>query len=120
MPYSNKEDKRIHDRIYHLKHKVKRLKQNRERWRRNKQRYVYNTVYTKWGKRTVKIPRIGVCNMCRAVTKIDCAFTHFAHFGYDKTDLRKNILELCPKCHKHMDGFKKDLISGRFVTKVVD
>lgn len=119
MPYKDLEYKRFHDRQYHELHKESRLKQNRERWVKNKNRYRYNQVYTKWGKRTVKIPRTGICNLCRAVAKIDCAFTHFAHFGYDKNDLAKNVLELCPKCHKYMDGFIKDSITGRFINRGV-
>lgn len=116
MPYKDLEYKKFRDKLYHLEHREKRIKQNRERWQKNKERYKYNTVYTKWGKRTVRIPRTGVCNLCRAVAKIDCILTHFAHFGYDKNDLAKNILELCPKCHTYIDQHRRDSITGRFVT----
>lgn len=67
----------------------------------------------------VYIPRLGVCNFCRAVVPFDCSYTHFAHIEYDLQNLSLNVIELCPKCHKYMDGFIKDPETGRFTNRGV-
>lgn len=45
-------------------------------------------------------PRIGVCNVCRAVVPFDCKATHMNHHEYYESDPRKGALETCPACHK--------------------
>lgn len=125
MPYSDPEDKKRSDskRYYRNRERLRELhriwvESNKDHlidYERNRKRVCVKGKHFK-----TKTNRIGVCNMCRAVAEIDCAYTHLAHFSYDYNDLGKNVMELCPRCHKHIDGFKKDLVSGRFVTKVVD
>ena len=44
-------------------------------------------------------PRIGVCNMCRAVFPFDCVKTDMHHEKYNKNNPLKDTLELCPNCH---------------------
>lgn len=114
MPYKDPEDKKRSDKLNYLKNREKYLIQFKKNYHKKWKFIPRYRVQTNFGKAEVKIPRIGVCNLCRAVAKIDCAYTHFAHFSYNYKDLSKNILELCPKCHKYMDGFIKDPITGRF------
>jgi hypothetical protein len=43
----------------------------------------------------------GVCNLCRAVTDIDCVWIEFHHDEnrYDKKHPLRYTIEICPKCH---------------------
>ena len=116
MPYKDPEYKKFHDKLYHLAHRQKRIEQCKERYNRKYKFIPRYRVQTDFGKAEVKIPRIGVCNLCRAVAKIDCAYTHFHHDSYNYEDLSKNVIELCPKCHTSIDNHPRDGISGRFVT----
>ena len=45
-------------------------------------------------------PRIGVCNLCRAVRGIDCKQTQMHHFQYHIEDPLKDTLEICVRCHR--------------------
>ena len=45
-------------------------------------------------------PRIGVCNLCRAIAGLDCKITHIHHEKYDQNDPLKHTIELCPRCHR--------------------
>lgn len=45
------------------------------------------------------IPRIGVCNWCRAVAGIDCYRTALHHIKYDESDPIKYTIEICDSCH---------------------
>lgn len=118
--HDSKERKKIRDLQNYYKNRDKRIKRMNELYHSKYKHIPRYRVQTLYGKITTRIPRIGVCNFCRAVARIDCAYTHFAHFDYDKTDLSKNILELCPKCHKHMDGYTKDPTTGKFVIGMVN
>jgi len=44
-------------------------------------------------------PRIGVCNLCRAVRDFDCITTVMHHDLYDDSDPLTHTIELCVKCH---------------------
>lgn len=44
-------------------------------------------------------PRIGVCNLCRAVAGIDCELTSMHHINYHDNDPTKDTIELCNPCH---------------------
>jgi len=45
-------------------------------------------------------PRIGVCNLCRAVAGVDCKTTHMHHIEYNDDDPLKDTIELCASCHR--------------------
>jgi hypothetical protein len=45
-------------------------------------------------------PRIGVCNLCRAVVPFDCKLTHMNHYQYHEDDPLKDALESCVSCHR--------------------
>jgi len=47
-----------------------------------------------------KNPRIGVCNLCRAVYPFDCGKTDIHHVEYHDDDILKDTLEVCPRCHR--------------------
>ena len=53
-----------------------------------------------------EIPRIGVCNLCRAVVPFDTKKTLLHHEKYDDDDKRANTLEICLSCHNkiHFSG----------------
>jgi hypothetical protein len=45
--------------------------------------------------------RIGVCNLCRAVSPFDCDRTVRHHTnGYDDFNKLKDTIEICPRCHR--------------------
>jgi hypothetical protein len=44
-------------------------------------------------------PRVGVCNLCRAVLPFDCRRTNMHHEEYYAEDVMKGALEICPSCH---------------------
>jgi len=46
-------------------------------------------------------PRIGVCNLCRAVVGMDCQRTHIHHERYVTNDPSAFTIEVCPKCHRY-------------------
>lgn len=52
-------------------------------------------------------PRIGVCNLCRAVVPFDCNTTHIHHEEYDENKPLANTIELCPKHHALITRVKK-------------
>jgi hypothetical protein len=54
-----------------------------------------------------KVPRVGVCNLCRAVVEIDCETTHMHHEKYDSSDPLKHSMEICP-AHHNAFTFKWD------------
>jgi hypothetical protein len=70
-----------------------------------------NRIYFKGRTRAVNIiPRIGVCNFCRAVkglinAQMDklCKFTSIAHLSYHEDDILKDTIELCISCHSKYD-----------------
>ena len=126
MPYRDPRVKKLYNKKYGQSHRTEKLAYCRKYYREHskiirKQNSDYHklhpTVSVKGKLYIVRIPRTGVCNLCRAVAKIDCSYTQFHHIAYDKTDLRKNILELCPKCHMKLDNRRKDPITGQFVTR---
>jgi hypothetical protein len=45
------------------------------------------------------VPRIGVCNWCRAVVGIDCGQTQMHHEKYDDLHPEKHTIEVCVRCH---------------------
>lgn len=56
----------------------------------------------------IKVSRIGVCNWCRAVVPFDAKITHFHHESYHDDSIRKDIIEICAKCHyktRSIDSF---------------
>jgi len=63
--------------------------------------------------------RTGVCNLCRAVAKIDCKFTNFHHVLYDDSHPEAGIIELCRTCHNiesmNLGHIRRDKRTGRFV-----
>lgn len=44
-------------------------------------------------------PRIGVCNLCRAVKGSDCKLTAMHHESYDSNNPSLNTIEICHSCH---------------------
>lgn len=44
-------------------------------------------------------PRIGVCNLCRAVFPFDCSKTDMHHEKYYDDDKLKGAIEICNRCH---------------------
>ena len=46
------------------------------------------------------IPKIGVCNWCRAVYPFDTKLTHIHHESYHEDDPMKDTIELCVSCHR--------------------
>ena len=51
-------------------------------------------------------PRIGVCNICRAVYPFDTSLTHMHHESYHKDNPLKDSIEMCIRCHiKTIDIF---------------
>ena len=48
----------------------------------------------------LKIIRIGICNLCRAVVGFDCKRTNMHHEEYDNENVLKHTIEVCPSCHK--------------------
>jgi len=60
----------------------------------------------------IKNPRIGVCNLCRAVKGFDCKRTQMHHDNdiYNINNPIKNTIELCVICHnktKNVFGHNK-------------
>ena len=63
----------------------------------------------KWNPRLMKFrdkhihvkenPRIGVCNLCRAVVGTDCEKTSIHHLEYHDDDPLRDTIELCNSCH---------------------
>ncbi len=50
-------------------------------------------------------PRIGVCNLCRAVVPFDCGRTQMHHEEYDDTNPLAHTIEACPRCHIETKNF---------------
>jgi hypothetical protein len=48
-------------------------------------------------------PRIGVCNLCRAVAGIDCKVTNMHHEEYDDSDTLRYTIEVCVRCHRSLE-----------------
>lgn len=44
-------------------------------------------------------PRVGVCNLCRAVMPFDCKRTDIHHLRYNDEYPLRDTLELCIACH---------------------
>lgn len=83
--------------------------------------YRKQIVRTSFGNAKLITPRIGVCNMCRAVVPFDCYRTHTHHTEYNINDLSKNTIELCPACHAK-EGLRLEQIcrnpsTGRLTNK---
>lgn len=45
-------------------------------------------------------PRIGVCNLCRAVVPFDCKRTNSHHIIYYEENPMEGTIEACPRCHR--------------------
>lgn len=45
-------------------------------------------------------PRIGVCNLCRHVVPFDCKKTDMHHEKYHSKKPLKDVIEVCPSCHR--------------------
>jgi hypothetical protein len=52
-------------------------------------------------------PRIGVCNLCRAVIGFDCKRTSMHHEDYDETDPLRHTIEVCGGCHNRIEWRKR-------------
>ncbi len=59
--------------------------------------------FTYKGKRILlkENPRVGVCNLCRAVVPFDSKETHLHHEQYHDDDPLKDAIEICASCHTY-------------------
>lgn len=74
----------------------------------------YNITLFNYKHKPVKtqiIPRVGVCNFCRAIVgeinvQIDklCKRTSVAHMSYHDDNPLKDTIELCVSCHRKFDS----------------
>lgn len=51
-------------------------------------------------------PRIGVCNLCRAVAPFDCKRTDMHHDYYDEANPLTGTIEVCIPCHRKSDKMR--------------
>lgn len=61
--------------------------------------------------RVASNPKIGVCNLCRAVVPFDTKRTHIHHEQHHEYDPIGHTLEICIVCHNMISGFKPN---GKF------
>jgi hypothetical protein len=92
-----RKDKRATDSCRKCYRKVYDSKRDpKQRQRNNPNRFLFRD------KRVVleNNPRIGVCNLCRAVMPFDCKKTDMHHEEYDESDVLKYAMEICVSCHR--------------------
>lgn len=58
-------------------------------------------------------PRVGVCNLCRAVAPFDCNKTFLHHEIYDDSAPTANVLEVCGRCHNYEGKRLKQFMKHR-------
>jgi hypothetical protein len=103
--YKNRE-KLLKQKVDYRKQKADQIKENWrnsywKKYRPHRLQYLTTRIAFKNKRPIVKFnPRIGVCNLCRAVVGIDCKITHMHHEQYDPENPLKHTIELCVSCHK--------------------
>jgi hypothetical protein len=67
---------------------------------------IWNPIYSPRGLRfkdkhpmLERNPRVGICNLCRAVVGCDCKISAMDHWWYDDSDPLIGAIETCPSCH---------------------
>lgn len=93
--YKNNRDRIIDNgkKWYEENHDKPEVIERIKRWNSRKMIFKRKQIYVK------ENPRIGVCNLCRAVVPFDCKVTNIHHIAYHEEDPLKDTIELCARCH---------------------